>query len=917
MSIGKKIVQFSVNKPRTVTAIMVAMTVLLGALIVRVHVDTDPENMLSEEEFVRVFHDRTKEDFNLYDVVVLGVVNEKDPNGVFNPETLQKVHVISKYAASLADEKYPERRVVSRDIIAPDTVDHIEQAGLGQVRFEWLMAEPPQTGEDALAVRDKALNNPLLKGTLVSEDGKALAIYLPITEKKFADKLRGLLLAKIDELGAGDNQFYITGLPVAEDTFGKEMFIQMAISAPLAMLVIFLLMLFFFRKLQLIISPMIIAMVSVIATMGLLIGTGNTLHIMSSMIPIFIMPIAVVDSIHILSEFFDEYQKHRDRRATIEHVMGQLFAPMLFTSLTSAAGFASLALTPIPPVRVFGLFVAFGIMLAWFLTIVFIPAYIMMMREESLANFGSTEHGDPDKDQSLINKHLRWIGSFASAKPWLVIGFNLSVLVIGLIGISLIEVNDNPVKWFKKSHEIRVADTVLNDHFGGTYEAYLILSGKAEELDAFEAAKWLKNELAKKITDNPEILAKAQVQVVVATESSQSAAELADDLSVTWEKELDKVAPEDDDRYDGWSAALDVLDSLRNRGQIFKRPDVLEYISDFQKFLITQGNVGKSNSVADVVKKVHQELFEGDAARFTIPGSVNGVAQTLISYQNSHKPGDLWHLITPDYSRANLWLQLKSGDNKDMEQVLAAVERYFVKNPPPVTLEHDWAGLTYINVVWQDKMVGGMKNSLLGSFVVVFIMMTLLFRSPIWGLLAMIPLTFTITVIYGVIGLIGKDYDMPVAVLSSLTLGLAVDFAIHFLQRSRMLMAQLGDWKKAVAALFEEPARAITRNTIVIAVGFTPLLFAPLVPYQTVGVFLAVIMLYSGLATMWMLPSILTVGQDWLFKKEKAAAASNRAGGESSVGERADGEAADSEQESSQSELFDDLGAADKAENDK
>jgi predicted RND superfamily exporter protein len=66
--------------------------------------------------------------------------------------------------------------------------------------------------------------------------------------------------------------------------------------------------------------------------------------------------------------------------------------------------------------------------------------------------------------------------------------------------------------------------------------------------------------------------------------------------------------------------------------------------------------------------------------------------------------------------------------------------------------------------------------------------------------------------------------------------------------------------------MFEEPGRAIARNTIVISLGFTPLLFAPLIPYQTVGVFLASIMLYSGLATLWMLPALLTVMQRWMFK---------------------------------------------------
>ena len=866
MQFGRRIIQFSINKPKVVTTIMVVMTLVLGALIARVHVDTDPENMLSADEFVRIFHDRTKKDFNLHDVVVLGVVNEQHEDGVFNPKTLKKIQILSEYAATLSDPKHPERKVVARDLIAPNNIDNIEQAGPGQVKLDWLMKEAPTSREEALRIRDQAMDNPLLKGTLVSEDGKAMGIYIPITSKDFAHKLSKQLQEKIDSLEPGDEQYYITGLPVAEDTFGKEMFIQMAISAPLAMVMIFILMLIFFKKLQLIISPMIIAMVTVICTMGLLIGTGNTLHIMSSMIPIFIMPIAVVDSIHILSEFFDEYQSRKDRRATIEHVMGELFMPMLYTSLTSAVGFASLAATPIPPVRAFGIFVAIGIMLAFVLTIVFIPAYIMMMKEESLADFGAKEQVNPETDRSLINRHLRWIGRTSYSKAKAIIIFNLVILGIAIFGITKIQVNDNPVKWFQKTHKIRIADRVLNSHFAGTYEAYLVMEGKDLDMKPDSAAQWLKGALSTRLQNNIGVLERATAMVDQVVPGSKDVADLAEKLEAAWEQVIDSLAPEDDAGYEAWSSALDSLDELRSRGEIFKRPDVLAYIEKLQNYLQDQGHVGKSNSVADLVKKVHKELFESDPAHFTIPKTINGVTQCLFQVQSGHKPDDLWHLITPDYAKANIWLQLKSGDNKDMELVLEDVERFFADNPPPVELEHQWAGLTYINVVWQDKMVGGMRNSFLSSFAVVFLMMALLFRSPIWGLLAMIPLTCTIAVIYGFIGLIGKDYDMPVAVLSSLTLGLAVDFAIHFLERARMTMKKTGDWSKAAREMFEEPARAITRNTIVISLGFTPLLLAPLVPYQTVGVFLAAIMLYSGLATMWILPALLTLFQDRLFK---------------------------------------------------
>ena len=132
----------------------------------------------------------------------------------------------------------------------------------------------------------------------------------------------------------------------------------------------------------------------------------------------------------------------------------------------------------------------------------------------------------------------------------------------------------------------------------------------------------------------------------------------------------------------------------------------------------------------------------------------------------------------------------------------------------------------------------------------------------------MIPLTITIAVIYGIIGLAGKDYDMPVAILSALTLGMSVDFAIHFLERARESYKQTGSWEKSVTIMFSEPARAISRNVLVIAIGFLPLLAAPLVPYKTVGIFLCAIMALSGSVTLMVLPSIIRLGEKVLFKNQ-------------------------------------------------
>ncbi len=772
----RRLTELALKYPKIVMGLTVLCVVLAAFQYPKIKVDTDPENMLPDDATVRVFHHEVKEEFELYDLIVVGIVNRKHPLGVFNVQTLGHVYEITEEIKKIDG-------VISQQIIAPSTKDNIEQAGMGAVKFNWLMDEPPQTADEALRIRDEARDHPIFEGTVVSHDGRALALYIPIEKKdlsyEIAEKIRDIVSNYSKE-----SEYHITGLPVAEDQFGVEMFKQMAISAPLAGLVIFLLMWIFFRSAALITAPMIVAVATVLITMGLLIGFGFPVHIMSSMIPIFLMPIAVLDSVHILSEFFDKYKQISDRRKTMVHVIEELFSPMLFTSLTSAAGFFSLSFSPIPPVQVFGVFVAIGILLAWILTITLIPAYVMLLPERIFHHFGKKENTEKSTFMDRILKTTKRI-TVTKTKP--VLAISMIIMILSFYGISQIRVNDNPVRWFTPGHPIRVADRVLNHHFAGTYQAYLVMEAKDKE------------------------------------------------------------------------------------AEVFIRPQMLKYVEDLQKALRQEGLAGKSMTLTDIVKKVYYELLGGDRKNSVIPDSKAAVAQCLISFENSHQPDDLWHFTTPDYSKLNIWLQLKSGDNRDMDRVSRFVDRYIEENKPPFKIKYDWAGLTYINVVWQDNMVKGMLKNFLGSFVIVLFMMLFLFRSPIKALISMVPLTVTILFIYSLLGFLGKDYDMPVAVLSALTLGLSIDFAIHFIQRSIEIHQQKGSWEDTATEMFTGPGRAILRNALVVAIGFLPLLAAPLMPYKTVGFFMFMIMAVSSVATLFILPAIISVNPKMVFDISKKA----------------------------------------------
>lgn len=773
----KSLTEFSINHRWIVIGIVAVITVFFALQLPKIKIDTNPENMLEADEPVRVFDRQVKDEFGISDFIAVGVVSEE---GAFNQQTLANVY-------NIIEEVKDIDGVIADDIMAPSTVDDIRQTSDGVLKVETLLEEEPTSDEQAQYVLGRIKNNPILRGKLGSDDGKALAMFIPIESKDMSYRISNEIRDIISRHSSGE-KYYIAGLPVAQDSFGTEMFKQMAISAPLAGAIIFLLMLIFFKQAKIIIPPMIVAVVSVIWAMGLLVATGNTVHIMSSMIPIFLIPIAVLNSIHIISEFHDRYQKHKDKKTTIRNTISELFVPMLFTSLTTVVGFLSLATTSIPPVRVFGIFVAFGIFAAWILSLTLNPAFAMMISDKTLKNFGKK-----DDEHGLLSKSLHVFRNFTAKYYKLVLVGAVVMVVVSVIGLNMIVVNDNPVKWFKKNHELRVADVTMNKHLAGTYMNYLIIDGG----DA---------------------------------------------------------------------------DAIKN-------PELMKYIEGLQKHLEKNKIVGATSSIADVVKKVRYELFNADTTKYALPTNQNEIAQDIFLYEISGgDPDDLFKLINTDYSKANIWVQMTNGDNKAVAQVVQDANDYIDSNPPPTKMEAKWAGLPYVNIIWQQKMVGGMRSALLGSFLVVFIMMVLLFRSFRLGLISMLPLTITIMAIYAAIGYIGKPYDMPIAVLSSLTLGLSIDFAIHFIKRSKYIHERTGNFDETFHEMFEGLGRAIARNVLVISIGFVPMFFSTLVPYVTVGSFFFAIMMVSGMVTMLILPAIFKMWHKSLMpdaevavKKEKVS----------------------------------------------
>jgi uncharacterized protein len=691
MALNRRLIAFSLRQPRLVMGLVLAATLFSALGFIRLTVDTDPENMLAADHAVRVRNAELEETFGAGAMIVVGVFGEV--------LTVDGITAIAE---------------VHDDLVArPDVVAE------SSVSLRSVFDRPPT---DSAGVTDLAAlveGDQLLRGNVLFANEPGAALFISIVDKNVAVDVANAAEALVAAQPAlANTSTNVGGLPLAEDAFGQQMFVQMAVFAPLAGLLVFVLMLLFFRRLLFVVPAMLLALATVIITMGLLVGTGNSLHIMSSMIPIFLMPIAILDSVHVLSDFFDRY-RGVERHALLETTLNDLSRPIGYTSLTTAVGFGALALVPIPPVRVFGLFVALGVGLAWLLTMTFLPAFMVTVAEKRLSHKSSVDSGRPG-----------WLNRFGRGvvrRPGAVLIGSMLLVVLAAPGLANITINDNPVRWFRADHEIRVASERLGEALPGTFTTSLI-----------------------------------------ATETEPGA--------------LDT----DDTR----AAVAALVDRL------VAHPEVQSYI-------------------------------DGDHPLLRADGS------------------------------ANIRLQLRSGDNSAMADIVEVAEDQLAEAPLAGT-SVEWAGEAYLNLTWQQDMVSGMLIGFATTLVAIVVLLAALFRSVRWAVVAMVPVLATVLVVYGALAALGRDMDMPVAVLSTMVLGIGVDFAIHFVERFRTLRDRLGTTSSALDAFYGKPARAMTRNAVVIAVGFSPLLLSSLVPYVVVGALLASIVGLSWLATIVVLPALLT-----------------------------------------------------------
>jgi len=350
------------------------------------------------------------------------------------------------------------------------------------------------------ALRERVLSNPLYVDNLISGDGTTTAIYGTVNDRDLATRRRIQeeveALVQEEKVRSG-NRFYISGSVILDAEFERTSEQDNITFTVVTSLMIVFVLYLLYRNLTGILLPVVVVSLATAWTLGLYGLAGHKLNMLTIMLPAVILAISVADAVHLMCQYNDEHlDGARSRKEALVRTLGKVGKPCLFTSLTTAIGFGSFAVSKIVPVRYQGIYIALGILLAFVLTVTLLPALLSWIRVPKISH-RKKERGD--WVSRGLEGAMRVVGRYS--RIILVVG--VLVLVVSLVGMSRIKRETNSIEFFKKSSPLRVALEFIERNLTGVFSLEIALEGPADSIKDPEVLKKVEA-LRRIIEESPE-----------------------------------------------------------------------------------------------------------------------------------------------------------------------------------------------------------------------------------------------------------------------------------------------------------------------------------------------------------------------------------------------------------------------------
>jgi predicted RND superfamily exporter protein len=467
--------QVIVDNPRAIVSLSLLVMGLTLLFLPQLVKDTRSDAFLAPDNPALIYRDKVKEQFGLSDPLVIAVVNEGE-NGVFNPSTLALVQWINDEVEQLVN-------VDSDRLISLATEKNIVGTEYGMEVTEFF--DPIPTSQATSEYLRQAINEfPLYRGSLVAKDGKATLIVAEMIDELQAEDTYKRVMEIVDRapIAVGE-EIHVAGEGAIAGYLGSYIDADAGRLNPLAGLIITIIIIIAFRRFSPALTGNVIIAASVLMTLSVMAASHVAFFVITNALPVILIGIAVADAIHIYSHYFDLQIKYPDRdlKALVVETMLEIWRPITLTSLTTIAGFLGLYFASyMPPFKYFGLFTAFGVLVAGIYSLIFLPAAMVLTKAKVSRHFVE-KHNSGGTD--VFTTVMVFLGKVTCNYPKLVISIFVILAASGIYSSRNLTVDENRIATFHPSERIYVADEMINKHLDGTSTLDIVIeTAHAEDI---------------------------------------------------------------------------------------------------------------------------------------------------------------------------------------------------------------------------------------------------------------------------------------------------------------------------------------------------------------------------------------------------------------------------------------------------
>ncbi len=751
------------------TIVIVAITVAFIMLMKEnTKMETNLDKYMPHDHPAFIYSDLAEEWFNIQDGIIIAIENK---NGVFNAETLDTLKQLTKRF-----QKFEE--IEKNDVTSLYTADNIvgTEDGMDVKNF---FKRVPKSAEKLQKLKENVENNEMIFGRLVSTDGTVTVIIAEIKDDVFTQEFYEEILKVAKASETDEIKIHVAGRPIVEGTMALLGPADMKRMVPIVLLVIFLVLFITLRSFKGTLITLGVVFFSTIWAFGLMAAVDIPIYAVSTMIPVMLIAIGVADGIHLYSHLhtFVDHNPEASKREAVKDMLKHMWKPVVMTSVTTAVGFISLLTSQVYPVKYFGVFTAFGVMMAMVFSLVFLPAGIMIFGLPKAKKINKEDDKEGHSHSKLANNFAAWTVKHKNVS---IIGTAL-IIVLSVIGMQGMWINSSFLDKFENDSEIVQTDKFINEHFGGTSSLNLILDAKGKK-------------------------------------------------------------------------------------DTFKEPEVLRLVDKMQKDVDGQLQVvGNTFSLADYINRMNKVMNADNEAFNTIPDNKNMIAQYLLLYEMSGNPENLNKVVDYDYEKLNITFQLKSDNSKAINSALDVIHTY-EEDFKKMGITLNYAGSGYKGLVFTDLILEGQIMSLILSLIIIVVLLSFMFKNIKIGLIGSVPIIITALISFGIMGFLGIPLSTTTALLSSIAIGIGIDYAVHFLEQYRHNASNTNDKLVAAQKTMAHSGKAIIYNAIVVIAGFLVLLFSVFPPNRELGALVSLNMFTSLAGTLTIMLVLLYMSNVY-FKK--------------------------------------------------